>query len=65
MSIILSKESNIFLKQHGENINDPADSEETVCKHPDKPYDHSAADYPVDTLKNRIKKNRADKTNYP
>jgi len=50
---------------HSNNINEPAYPKESACKDPDKPNNHPASEYAVDTLKKRVKKECKNKFNQP
>jgi hypothetical protein len=59
------KKSNVFFEQHCNDVNDPADSEDSARDYPDKPDNYFAAQYAVDTLNNRITDNCKNKTGQP
>jgi hypothetical protein len=59
------KKGNVFAKQHGDNINEPANSKDTEGYNPQKPDNHSAPQYTVDSLNEGIKKNSEDEVNQP
>jgi hypothetical protein len=59
------KESNVFFEQHCNDVNDPADSEDSARDYPDKPDNYFAAQYTVDALNNRITDNCKNKLDQP
>jgi hypothetical protein len=53
------------MDQHGNNINDPAYSENADGNDPKKPDNYPSPEYAVDTLNQRIKEKSENKDNKP
>ena len=59
------KEGNVFMYQHGEDINDPANSKDSAAYDPQNPDYKPATKNAVDPLNYRIEENGKDKVYKP
>ena len=59
------EKGNVFLGQHGNDVNQPAYSKDTDRDDPKKPDYHLPPEYTVDSLHQRIKEKGEDEFNNP